>query len=66
MKMVRFAGAREKWTDEGKEFIDRGPISINPLLVAGAYDNTILIAGNQIRVMENLEEIERKLAGYGE
>ena len=63
MGMVRFSGARETWTDGKQEFVERGPILINPNLVAGAYDNTILIAGNQIRVMEKLDEIEKKLAG---
>ena len=63
MKMIRFSGASEKWTDGTREYVERGPILINPKLVAGAYDNTILIAGNQIRVMEKLEEIETKLAG---
>ncbi|MBR3333147.1 MAG: hypothetical protein IKG23_02545 [Clostridia bacterium] len=54
---IEFRGA----TKNGDQYTDRGPIWINPALIAGFYDHTILVEGNQIRVMETAEEIYCKL-----
>lgn len=50
---VEFRGAIK----DGDDYTDRGSIWINPALVAGFYDHTILIEGNKIRVMETTDEI---------
>lgn len=53
---VEFRGAAK----DGDLYTDRGPIWINPALVAGFYDHTILIEGNKIRVMETTDEIIKR------
>lgn len=58
---VKFEGASMRETDEGREYLDRGPIYIAPDKVTGFYDHTILAAGHEIRVMEDLEHIKAKL-----
>ena len=61
--MVEFRGARVEMNDEGeKEYEDRGPIWINAHAVAGFYEHTLLVNGHKIRVMEEIPEIQQKLA----
>ena len=54
---VEFRGAIK----DGDDYTDRGSIWINPALVAGFYDHTILIEGNKIRVMETADGIMERL-----
>ena len=54
---VEFRGAIK----DGDDYTDRGSIWINPALVAGFYDHTILIEGNKIRVMETADGIRERL-----
>ena len=62
--LIEFRGAKVEMNDEGeKEYEDRGPIWINPNVLAGYYEHTLLVNGHKIRVMEEIPEIQRKLAG---
>lgn len=62
MTLIKFMGATMTEKDNGeREYQQRGPVWINPDMVAGVYDHTILISGNRIRVMQNLNEILAKL-----
>ncbi len=58
MKLVEFRGASR---EIDAIYIDRGPVWINPELVSGVYDHTILIDGHKIRVMEDVNELVKKL-----
>lgn len=58
MDLIKFEGANCRETDDGREYISRGPIWVNPLTITGVYDHTILtIGGFKIRVMEDLKQI---------
>lgn len=62
MMFVEFTGANMRETDEGREYTERGPIGINPAMVSGYYDHTILLGSNhKVRVMESIEEIRLRL-----
>ncbi len=64
MSLVEFMGATASEDERGnREYKPRGPIWINPDLVAGVYDHTILTSGNMIRVMENVDQILEKIQG---
>ena len=54
IRLIELHGANKR--DDGT-YTDRGPIWINVDKIAAIYDHTILIAGNQIRVMETAEEV---------
>lgn len=48
--------------DTGKlEFTPRGPISISVDKIGAYYDNTVILFGNKIRVMETAVEIAVKI-----
>ena len=48
--------------DTGKlNFVPRGPISIQVSMIGGYYDNTVLLMGNKIRVMETAAQIALKI-----
>ena len=62
--LIEFRGAKVEMNDEGeKEYEDRGPIWINPNALAGFYEHTLLVNGHKVRVMEEIPEIQEKLAG---
>lgn len=59
--LIKFEGAIMTLDDDGKrEYTSRGPICINPELIAGVYDHTILTGIHKIRVMEDLDTILSK------
>ena len=61
--MVEFRGARMEITDEGeKKYEDRGPIWLETRAVIGFYAHTLLTEQHRILVMEEIEEIQQKLA----
>lgn len=61
-RFVRFMGASYTTDgDETKIYHPIGEVYVNPSLVSGFYDHTILISGCKIRVMEDLNEITEKL-----
>ena len=63
--LVSFMGAITDIDDDGRiiDYVPRGKVMINPERVSAAYDHTILTDGDKIRVMETMEEIQRKLTG---
>ena len=62
---VRFTGARCTYNDDGeREFTPREAIWINPRMIAGFYEHTILINGQKIRVMESIDQIQRELRSW--
>lgn len=66
---LRFTGASCKAADADHDgliqYVPRGDIYINPDLILGFYDNTILVAGNKVRVMETTEQIRELLEDHG-
>ena len=62
---VKFMGAATDIDDDGRivEYTPRGEVVINVMQIGAVYDHTILVMGHKIRVIENLEEIMRKLTG---
>lgn len=65
--MVRFTGASVKQADSGeRQYSPRGPIYIRASKIVGFYDHTLLVGDHQIRVMETIEEIHRRLQDDGE
>ncbi len=63
--MVKFVGATMTLDDDGnREYTARGPIWINPAMVAAVYDHTILTGVHQIRVMEELPVIVARLSTW--
>ena len=63
--MIKFEGASVREGDTGKEYTSRGEIWINPDMVSAVYDHTILMHGNRIHVMEELNDILNKLKDGG-
>ena len=61
MNLIEFRGATRDELAGQIDYTDRGSIWINPALVAGFYDHTILIEGNKIRVMETADGIRERL-----
>ncbi len=62
MNLVKFMGAAMTEDEHGeRDYVERGPIWINPEMVAGVYDHTILISGHKIRVMESSPEIVARI-----
>lgn len=62
--MVKFEGATMTLDDDGNRvYSPRGPIWINPAMVAGVYDHTILVGVHKVRVMEELPVIVARLSG---
>lgn len=60
---IRFHGAIK----EGDEYIDRGPVCINPDRISVFYDHTIMAEdGIKIRVMESFNEIADLINAGGE
>ena len=63
-KFVTFQGAAVTFADDANElpvYKPRGEITLNPERIDAVYDHTIIIGGHKIRVMENYEEIKRKV-----
>lgn len=62
---VTFMGAATEIDDDGKilQYTPRGEVVINVGRINAVYDHTILTDGHKIRVMETLEEIQRKILG---
>ena len=58
-----FTGATYTLEDEEKIYHPGASVAINPDLVEGYYDHTILLGGHKIRVMETMDEIGAKLEG---
>lgn len=60
---IELEGAMGRVDDEtGKlEFVPRGPISIAVDKIGGYYDNTVILFGNKIRVMETQAQIALKI-----
>ena len=64
-RFIKFTGAKATYNDEGeRKFEPREPIWINPQMICGFYENTILINGQQIRVMESIDQILRELRSW--
>ena len=60
--LIEFMGATSRTEDDGsRTWEPRGPVSINPSHVVAAYDHSIVVPGNIIRVMESYDEIMKKL-----
>lgn len=57
-------GARRS-VDEVTEYEAVKPVYVNPDLICGYYDHTILIQGQKIHVMETSREICRLMEEYG-
>lgn len=66
---LRFTGAAARTADADHDgliqYVPRGDIYINPDHICGFYDNTILILGNKVRVMETTEQIREMLEDHG-
>lgn len=66
---LRFTGASCKAADADHDgliqYVPRGDIYINPDHILGFYDNTVLVAGNKVRVMETTEQIREMLEDHG-
>lgn len=62
---VTLMGASTEIDDDGKivDYVPRGEVVINVGRINAIYDHTILTGGHKIRVMETLEEIQRKIRG---
>ena len=62
-RFIDLEGAMARVNEEtGKlEFLPRGPISIAVDKIGAYYDNTIIIFGNKIRVMETANQIAVKI-----
>ena len=60
---VPFQGATMDFDDEGHllDLVPRSTIMINVREIEGFYDQTILINGRKLRVMETLTEIRNKV-----
>lgn len=62
MGFVKFNGASCRADGEKKVYEPIAPIYINEDAVVAFYDHTIMTQNNKLRVMEDLEDIWRKLA----
>ena len=63
IRFIRFQGASK----EADEFVDRGPVFINPDRIIVFYDHTIMAEDSiKIRVMETCEEIAALINTGGE
>jgi len=65
IRFVELEGAMARVNEEtGKlEFTPRGPISISVDKIGAYYDNTVIIFGNKIRVMETAAQITVQIMG---
>ena len=56
-RFIKFTGAKATYNDEGeRKFEPREAIWINPQKICGFYEHTILVNGQQIRVMESIDQ----------
>ena len=59
--MIKFTGALAHDNASGREYTPRGVIWIRKDAIIAYYDHTILLQGHKIRVMETLEEIQKRV-----